>query len=87
MRGVIRVGDATSHGGRVLAGAASSTVMGLAVARLGDSCLCPLKGHQACVIAEGDPAFLVEGRPAAFDGHRTSCGAVLISSVPASGRE
>ncbi|MCD9227684.1 PAAR domain-containing protein, partial [Ralstonia pseudosolanacearum] len=41
---------------------------------------------QDCTIAEGDAAFIVAGQPAAFDGHKTSCGAVLISSVPESGR-
>ncbi|WP_247319451.1 PAAR domain-containing protein, partial [Ralstonia pseudosolanacearum] len=41
MRGIIRVGDATSHGGRVESGAPASTVMGRAVARKGDRCSCP----------------------------------------------
>ncbi|MFG6728964.1 PAAR domain-containing protein, partial [Burkholderia pseudomallei] len=26
------------------------------------------------------------GRAVAFDGHRTSCGATLVSSIPTSGR-
>ncbi|MCL1620868.1 PAAR domain-containing protein [Ralstonia pseudosolanacearum] len=86
MRGIIRVGDLTSHGGRVETGAPASSVMGRAVARKGDHCSCPVPGHQDCTIAEGDAAFIVAGQPAAFDGHKTSCGAVLISSVPESGR-
>ncbi|WP_116135290.1 PAAR domain-containing protein [Trinickia diaoshuihuensis] len=86
MKGIIRVGDATSHGGQVIAGSAASRVMGRPVARQGDRCQCPMQGHQNCVIAEGDPAFIVEGKPAAFDGHKTSCGATLISSVSTSGR-
>ncbi|MFW2408407.1 PAAR domain-containing protein, partial [Burkholderia pseudomallei] len=28
----------------------------------------------------------IEGRAVAFDGHRTSCGATLVSSMPTSGR-
>ncbi|MBF5013319.1 PAAR domain-containing protein [Burkholderia pseudomultivorans] len=32
-------------------------------------------------VAEGDPNFIVEGRPAAFDGHKTTCGATLRSSA------
>ncbi|KVN13152.1 hypothetical protein WT09_18045 [Burkholderia stagnalis] len=87
MRGIIRVGDATSHGGKVVTGSAVSEVMGRPVARLGDMCVCPISGHQACFIAEGDPQVIVDGKPAAFDGHKTSCGAMLISSVPSSGRE
>ncbi|WGS50143.1 PAAR domain-containing protein [Paraburkholderia sp. D15] len=87
MRGIIRVGDATSHGGKVICGSAVSEVMGRQVARIGDLCVCPIAGHQACVIVEGDPTFVVDGKPAAFDKHKTSCGAVLISSLVSSGRE
>ncbi|WP_322080532.1 PAAR domain-containing protein [Paraburkholderia bannensis] len=87
MRGIVRVGDATSHGGRVETGSGVSEVMGRAVARLGDRCICPIHGHQNCVIVEGDSAFIVDGQPAAFDGHKTSCGATLISSLSSSGRE
>ncbi|KWE50346.1 PAAR domain-containing protein [Burkholderia sp. MSMB2157WGS] len=87
MRGIIRVGDATSHGGQVVTGSAVSEVMGRPVARLGDTCVCPIAAHQACFIAEGDPQVIVDGKPAAFDGHKTSCGATLISSLASSGRE
>lgn len=86
MRGIIRVGDATSHGGTVVAGSSAGKVMNRAVARQGDECTCPKQGHQNCVIAEGDPNFIVDGKPAAFDGHKTSCGATLISSASTSGR-
>jgi len=48
---------------------------------MGDPCICPIEGHQVCVIAEGDPNFVVEGRPVAFDGHKTTCGATLRSSM------
>ncbi|PLX67463.1 MAG: hypothetical protein C0607_21615 [Azoarcus sp.] len=86
MRGVIRLGDPTSHGGRVVSTGSRSVVMGRTVAVLGDRCVCPRKGHGSCVIAEGDPDVRLDGKPVAFDGHRTSCGAQLISTVPASGR-
>jgi uncharacterized Zn-binding protein involved in type VI secretion len=86
MRGVIRLNDATSHGGKVLSAASKSKVMGIAVARKGDHCSCPIRGHHNCVIAEGDPKVQVGGIPVAFEGHKTSCGAVLISSVPMSCR-
>lgn len=85
MRGVIRLNDPTSHGGMVVSAAPNSTVMGLRVARRGDICLCPQPGHGACIIIEGDPTVLIDGVPVAFDGHRTSCGAVLITTVPGSG--
>ena len=86
MRRVIRLNDPTSHGGKVISAAPNKTVLGLAVARQGDRCLCPLKGHETCVIAEGDPEVLIDGVPVAFEGHATSCGATLISTVGNSGR-
>ncbi|MBU9217320.1 PAAR domain-containing protein [Burkholderia gladioli] len=86
MRGVIRIGDATSHGGKVVTGRNTSTVMGRAVACVGDRCTCPMSGHEHCVIVEGDPQVLIDGVAVAFDGHHTSCGTTLISSVPSSGR-
>lgn len=85
MKGVIRLGDLTSHGGKVIVASATSSVNGLAVARQGDACVCPIPGHSICVIIEGDPSVLIGGVPVAFHGHRTSCGASLISSALTSG--
>lgn len=85
MKGVIRLGDLTSHGGKVVVASATSSVNGLAVARQGDACVCPIPGHSACVIIEGDPSVLIGGVPVAFHGHKTSCGASLISSALTSG--
>lgn len=84
MRGVIRVGDRHSHGGTVETGAPNSKVMGRAVARIGDRCICP--EHGEVVIAEGDANLKVDGANTALDGHKTSCGAVLFSSLTTSGR-
>jgi uncharacterized Zn-binding protein involved in type VI secretion len=86
MRGVIRLNDPTSHGGMVVSAAPNSKVMGVAVARKGDRCTCPQRGHDNCVIAEGDPEVLIDGVPVAFEGHLTSCGATLVSTMPSSGR-
>ncbi|MBQ5946114.1 PAAR domain-containing protein [Massilia sp. ST3] len=82
MKGVIRLGDSTSHGGKVIAASPTAFVHGVAVARKGDACFCPVNGHSPCTIAEGDPLVLVDGIPVAFQGHKTSCGATLISSAP-----
>lgn len=87
MRKVVRLGDATSHGGSVVAVAAGHyTVDGIPVACRGDLCVCPIKGHGKCTIAEGDPNVTVDGVPVAFEGHRTSCGAVLLASTNRFGR-
>lgn len=86
MRGIIRLGDSTSHGGKVVTGQDKSIVMGRAVACIGDHCSCPISGHHDCVIVEGDPNVLIDGKAVAFEGHKTSCGASLISSMESSGR-
>jgi uncharacterized Zn-binding protein involved in type VI secretion len=86
MKNVIRLGDATSHGGKVLAASGTASVHGIAVARKGDVCSCPRNGHSPCFIVEGDPMVLVGGIPVAFQGHKTSCGATLISSAQTSGK-
>lgn len=81
-RQVIRVGDPTDHGGKVLAsGAPQFLVDGVAIALKGDACSCPHHGHGPCTIAEGDPEHTVDGRPVAYDGHKTTCGATLRSTL------
>ena len=87
MRRVIRLGDRTSHGGYVVSATSRFTVMGIDVARLGDQCTCPKKDHNNCYIVEGDPDWTIDGVAVALEGHKLSCGAVLISSMPNAGRE
>jgi uncharacterized Zn-binding protein involved in type VI secretion len=78
MRNVIRLGDPTSHGGKVESVSATHfTVGGIPVARVGDKCSCPIKGHDNCTIAEGDPHHVIDGIAVAHDGHKTTCGATL----------
>lgn len=77
MANVIRLGDPTSHGGKVESVSAKQfTVDGIAVARLGDKCTCPL--HGPGTIVEGNQHHTVDGIPVAYEGHKTSCGAVLV---------
>lgn len=81
MPNVIRLGDPTSHGGKVVQISATNyTVEGIAVARVGDLCSCPMKGHDGCTVAEGNPNHTVEGIPVAYEGHKTTCGAALIAA-------
>lgn len=86
MRKVIRMNDPTTHGGKVISASSTSKAMGVAIARKGDLCACPLPGHGVCRIAEGDPDVLIDGVPVAFEGHQAECGAVLISTLATSGR-
>lgn len=86
MRGVIRLGDRTDSGCRVITASEASGVTGKGVARIGDRCLCVQENCTECFIIEGDELVKAGGKPIAFDGHRTSCGAVLIATAPTSGQ-
>lgn len=82
MPNVIRVGDPTSHGGKVISTSASHVrVGGKPVVLLGDKCTCPVTGHQGCTIVSGNEKHTVNGVPVAYEGDKTSCGATLISTV------
>lgn len=80
MRNVIRLGDGTSHGGKVVSSSATRfKVLGVPVACVGDACSCPIPGHSDCTITTGSPHHLINGKQVAFDGDSLSCGAKLIS--------
>lgn len=82
MPNVIRLGDPTSHGGKVVSVSADHfTVDGKPVARVGDVCSCPIKGHDNCKIAEGDPRHTIDDVAVVYEGHRTTCGATLIATT------
>jgi uncharacterized Zn-binding protein involved in type VI secretion len=82
MPNVIRLNDPTSHGGKVVSVSATwFTVDGIPVARVGDQIICPVPGHSVCVIIEGSSEHAIGGIPVAYDGHKTSCGATLKSTV------
>lgn len=87
MKNVIRLGDPTNHGGRVVTAALHYKAFGKPVARVGDMCVCPIPGHQACFIVEGDASWTIDGRAVALNGCKTSCGASLISTLSAVGGE
>lgn len=82
MRKVICVGDDTSHGGKVISSSAPHfTVEGKAVACIGDKCTCSVPNHGGvCTIIEGDSKHTIDGRPVAYEGHKTSCGATLMAT-------
>nr|GFA74481.1 hypothetical protein [Tanacetum cinerariifolium] len=54
MKGIIRIGDSTTGGGTVKSGSDSMIFDGLGAARVGDIVVCPLPGHGANAIAEGN---------------------------------
>lgn len=79
MSAFIVVGDKTSHGGAVVSGTNFSSTGGQLIARKGDQVHCP-QCKKMTTIIEGDQTMIVDGQPVALHGHKTSCGAVLISS-------
>jgi uncharacterized Zn-binding protein involved in type VI secretion len=82
MRKVIRLGDPTSHGGKVISTRASNfKVGGIPVACVGDACSCPISGHSGCTIASGSSRHRIKGVLLAFEDDVTSCGATLKSSL------
>jgi uncharacterized Zn-binding protein involved in type VI secretion len=81
MKGIIRIGDTTTGGGKVLSGSGEMRFDGIGVARLGDPVMCPIPGHGRTTIAEGNPTYREDGVPVAFDGHLCKCGCALISSL------
>ena len=79
MAEIIRQGDATSHGGKVLEGSPFDICMGKPIAFVGHKVSCPqCKG--IFPIVEGAPFTIFYGKGVALAGMKTACGAVLIPS-------
>lgn len=83
MPNVIRLGDPTSHGGKVIDCCSTKVkAAGKPMAVVGDKVMCPLKGHENCTIVSGNGRHRINGKAVAYDGDKTSCGAALISTHP-----
>ncbi|MEJ8824244.1 PAAR domain-containing protein [Variovorax humicola] len=85
VRGIILVGDRTSHDGVVITGSEIDVIDGRPIARLGDLVDCPVRypggvPHGINRIIEADVTTMLNGRPIALEGHRTECGCTLIAS-------
>lgn len=80
MPDIVRLNDPTSHGGAVTSVTSTHfTVSSIPVACVGDACSCPV--HGVGTIVAGDQHHTIDGKPVAYDGHKTSCGAALKSTV------
>lgn len=79
-RGVIRIGDKTSHGGTVISASAGFVVLGKAVAIEGDAVQCPAcKGVFKIKVDDSERRH--HGKLVAYANDQTACGAVLVSSL------
>jgi uncharacterized Zn-binding protein involved in type VI secretion len=78
---IVRLGDPTSHGGKVISASDTHLMGGIGIARVGDRVVCPLPGHGINPIIEGMATYLIGGRMVALHGHHCACGCTLISSL------
>lgn len=79
-RGVIRLGDTTSHGGQVISASDTLKALGKAVALDGDMTFCPqCKGKFPITVSESDRQH--HGKRVAHQGDSAACGATLNSSI------
>jgi len=78
---LIRLGDATDHGGKVISASSTMNFDGRFVARKGDRVSCPLHDISPNLIIDGDESMMDDGVPIARHGHRAACGCHLISSL------
>lgn len=76
---IIRMGDATSHGGTVIEGWPTATYMGKPIALVGHKTSCPKCGGTYPII-QGVSTVTFSGMSVAVAGMKTACGAVLIAS-------
>lgn len=79
-RGIIRLGDKTTHGGEVISAAQDFTVIGKQVAVEGDATYCPQCKGKFSIHPSGSTRKH-HGKQVAFDQDLTACGAKLISSI------
>lgn len=78
---IIRLGDATSHGGKVLQAFSNTNLNGKPIAGVGHLVSCPLcKG--LFPIVEGSGSYKVDGIAVALNGMKTACGASLVATGP-----
>ena len=77
----IIVGDRTTHEGIVLSGSRTSNWHEIPIARKGDAVWCPTCIPHVFEIAEGLENCKDQELPMATEGHRTTCGAMLIAQT------
>jgi uncharacterized Zn-binding protein involved in type VI secretion len=81
MTDLVRLGDDTDHGGKVISASSTMRYDGRYVARKGDEVSCPKHDIKPNLIIEGDESTMDEGVPVARHGYRAMCGCRLISSL------
>lgn len=80
-KGLVLLGDKTTHGGKVISASSNMTVDGKKVALVGDLVSCPIIGHGTNPIVEGSPHRTFNGRAVVVNGSKCQCGCAVISSA------
>lgn len=62
-KGVVLLGDKTTHGGAVISVSSTMIVNGKNVALIGDKISCPIIGHGINAIIEGSPEWSSDAKP------------------------
>jgi uncharacterized Zn-binding protein involved in type VI secretion len=75
---VARIGDTSSHNGKIITSCMKTKVEGKLVARVNDMHQCPIEGHGTTPIKTGSPNHVVEGMKCARTSSITGCGASII---------
>ncbi|HEY1996367.1 PAAR domain-containing protein [Paraburkholderia sp.] len=78
---LIRLGDDTDHGGKVISASSTMRFDGQFVARKGDQVSCPKHNIKPNLIIDVDESTTDDGVPIARHGYRAKCGCRLISSL------
>jgi uncharacterized Zn-binding protein involved in type VI secretion len=79
---LIRLGDSTDHGGKVISASSTMDYDGRPLARKGDEVSCPKHPDiRPNRIIDGDESTTDGGIPIARHGDRAMCGCRLISSL------
>ncbi|MFL9990672.1 Zn-binding Pro-Ala-Ala-Arg (PAAR) domain-containing protein, incolved in TypeVI secretion [Burkholderia sp. GAS332] len=78
---LIRFGDDTDHGGKVISASTTMRIGGRYVARKGDEVSCPKHDIKPNLIIDGDDKMNNNGISLARHGYRAMCGCKLISSL------
>lgn len=80
-KGLVLLGDKTTHGGEVISASSTMIVNGKKVALIGDKVSCPKKGHGINAIIEGSFEWIFDGKAVVIDGCHCECGCQVISSA------
>ena len=80
-RGLVLLGDKTTHGGEVISASSNYTVNGKKVSVVGDLVNCPVEGHGINPIVEGSSKRFYKGRALVIDNCKCQCGCHVISSA------